>query len=354
MNKYVTYTFAILAILAVLSAAFIYMNYSSQVSTLQNQVNSLQSQVNSLTSKESTTAAQQNITLVDDEGYVTTLTSVPQRIVSLAPSNTQILFAIGVGDRVVGVTTYDNYPYNFSAWIEAGNMTSVGGYSTPNLEAIASLHPDLILSDTINDPILPNLRSLGYKVMVLNPTTINGVYQDISLVGRATGAEDNASAVINSISSQINNIQTTIANANVTQEPTVYYEVWYDSSTGVMSAGSTTWINDVIAKAGGINIFDNETQQWPSTSSEVIVGMNPSVILLPTGMGGTFYGSVNDVKTRPGWSSIDAVKNNRVYVIDQDLFSEPTPRVGDQVQAVAACLYPQLFSSPYVYTNSTS
>jgi iron complex transport system substrate-binding protein len=254
------------------------------------------------------------------------------------------LFAIGVGDKVVGVTTYDDYPYNFSAWVAAGNMTIDGGYGTPNMEAIASLHPDLILTDTINDAAIPSMRSLGYKVLELNPTSINGIYQDISLVGRATNAETQAIAVIENISSTINTITTKIAAANITTPLTVFYEIW---SNPLMSAGSTTWINDVISDAGGVNIFANETQQWPTVASETVVALNPDVILLPTNMGvGTpFYGSVAQLEATPGWNTISAVQNNRVYVINGDLFSEAGPRVADQVYAVAACLYPQLFNS---------
>ncbi len=342
LNKYVTYALAVIAIIAVLSSAFIYIDYSNQISTLQNQVTSLKSQLSTSTSQQSTTT-QQNITVVDDEGYVTTLTSVPQRIVSLAPSCTQILYAIGVGDKVVGVTTYDDYPYNFTAWVAAGNMTYDGGYGTPDMEAIASLRPDLILSDNLNDASLPSMRALGYKVLVLNPTDINGIYQDISFVGRATGAETQAAAVIENITNTINSITTKIADANITTPLKVFYEVW---TPPLMSAGSTTWISDVISKAGGVNIFANETQQYPTVASETVVALDPDVIILPTEMGQTpFYGSVAQVEATPGWNVISAVQNNRVYVIDGDLFAEPGPRVADQVYAVAACLYPQLFNS---------
>jgi len=256
------------------------------------------------------------------------------------------LFAIGVGDKVVGVTTYDDYPYNFSAWIAAGNMTSIGGYSTPNMEAIASLHPDLIVSDNINDAILPNMRSLGDKVIVINPNSITGIYQDISLIGRATGAEPQATTLIDNISSSINAITAKIAAANITAPLKVYYEIWSDP---LMSAGSTSWVTDVIAKAGGVNIFANETQQYPAVSSETVVQLNPDVILLPTSPGGSggmaFYGSIAQVEARPGWNSISAVQNNRVDAIDEELFAEPGPRVADQVLAIATCLYPQLFNS---------
>jgi iron complex transport system substrate-binding protein len=284
--------------------------------------------------------------LVDDEGYVTNLTAIPQRIISLAPSCTQILFAIGVGDKVVGLTTYDDYPYNFSAWIAAGNMTSIGGYSTPDMEAIATLHPDLILTDNINDASLPNMRSLGYKVLVLNPDSITGIDQDISLVGRATGAEPQATALIDNITSTINMVTAKIAAANITAPLKVYYEIW---SNPLMSAGSTSWVTDVIAKAGGVNIFANETNQYPTVSSETVVQLSPDVIVLPTSPGGgggmAFYGSIAQVEARPGWNSISAVQNNRVDAIDEELFAEPGPRVADQVLAVATCLYPQLFNS---------
>ena len=320
-KKYTLYIIAVIIIVSIVSAAFIYNGgFSNSGSNNQNA-----------------------ISVIDDEGYTTNLTSVPQRIISLAPSNTQIAFAIGVGNRVVGVTDYDHYPYNFTAWIAAGNMTSVGGFSTPNKEAIASLNPDLILATPINDPDVVTLRNLGYKVLVLNPNDVNGVLADINLVGKATGATQNATNTVNSISSQINVIQAKIAAANL-PEPKVYYEVW---TPPLMSAGGTSFINDVISKAGGINIFGNETQQYPTISSETIVQKNPDVILLPTDManpGDTpFYGSVNDVKARPGWSSISAVQNNQIIVVDGDLFAEAGPRIGDQIQAAAEAFYPSLF-----------
>jgi iron complex transport system substrate-binding protein len=324
-KKYVIYIAAIIIIALIVSAAFIYINYSQNAN--QNSQNS-------------------NLTFVDDEGYVTNLTAIPQRIISLAPSCTQFLFAIGVGDKVVGLTTYDNYPYNFSAWIAAGNMTSIGGYSTPSLEAIATLHPDLILTDNINDALLPNMRSLGYKVLVLNPDSITGIYQDISLVGRATGATPQATTLIDNISSSINAINAKIAAANITVQQKVYYEIWSDP---LMSAGSTSWINDVIAKAGGVNIFADVAQGYPTVSSETVVQLNPDVILLPTSPGGSggmaFYGSIAQVEARPGWNSISAVQNNRVDAIDEEIFAQPGPRVAEQVLAVATCLYPQLFNS---------
>jgi iron complex transport system substrate-binding protein len=289
------------------------------------------------------------ISVIDDEGYETILSSVPKRIVSLVPSCTEIAFAIGVGDKVVGVTDNDNAPYNFSAWIAAGNMTSIGGYGTPNMETIFSLNPDLILTDNINDAILPKLRHYQYHVIVLNPTDISGICQDILIAGRATGAEESATALVNKINNQIAEVKTKIdseiGKTNIDSQPKVYYEVWYDSSF-LMSAGATSFINDAISNAGGNNIFSDSMDAYPSSSSEAIVQLNPDVIILPSGSEGmaASYGSTEDVKARPGWNTISAVQNDRVYVIDQDLFSRPGPRIGELVQAIATCLYPQFFS----------
>jgi iron complex transport system substrate-binding protein len=324
-KKYVIYITTIIIIVSIVSAAFIYNNYN----TASNQ-----------------TTTQKNITVIDDEGYATNLTSVPQRIISLAPSNTQIAFAIGLGNKVVGVTDYDHYPYNFTAWTAAGNMTSVGGFSTPNKETIASLNPDLILATPINDPDVVTLRSLGYKVLVLNPNDVNGIFKDISMVGKATSADQNATALVNSLTNQINVITEKIAAAHVTK-PLVYYEVW---NPPLMSAGGTSFFNDVISKAGGQNIFENESQQYPTVSSETVVQKNPDVILLPTDMANAgeapFYGSVDQVKERPGWSSISAVQNNRIVIVNGDLFAEAGPRIAEQIAAAAKAFYPELFNSP--------
>ena len=322
MKKSLLSIIAIIVIVTIVSAAFIYLNYNSP----NNSNNS-------------------TLSVIDDEGYTTTFTSIPQRIISLAPSNTQILFAIGLGDKVVGITDYDHYPYNFTAWIEAGNITSIGGFSTPNKETIASLSPDLILATPINDPDVVTLRDLGYKVLVLNPNDVDGVLSDISLVGKAAGADSDAASLVDSLSSQISAIEAKIASANL-PKPKVYYEVW---TPPLMSAGNGSFINDVILKAGGINIFGSETQQYPSVSSETVVQSNPDVIMLPTEMANTgeapFYGSVADVKARPGWSTISAVENDRVIIVSGDLFAEAGPRIAEQIAVAAEAFYPELFNS---------
>ena len=271
---------------------------------------------------------------------------MPQKIVTIAPSITPILFELGVGDKVIGVTQYDKYPYNFSAVVRSRKHDQHRRLLNTKPETVTSLQPDLIFTTNVNDEIIPNLREQGYKVIVLGPKSIQGIYNDISIVGTTTGASAKATETVNNLRSQISAVQQKIAAANIAEKPTVYYEV-YASESGLMTAGNGTWISDVISTAGGINLFADQTASFPYTSSEVVVSRNPSVILLPTNMGtGTpSYGSVADVKARAGWSTINAIQNNRLYVIDQDIMSEPGVRIAEQVQAVAACLYPQLFNS---------
>jgi iron complex transport system substrate-binding protein len=320
-GKYLITIAAVVVIVVVLSAA-LYVNYNPGASPNNGAYS-----------------------VTDDEGYTTQFTAVPQRIVSLAPSNTQILFALGLGPKVVGVTDYDNYPYNFSAWFEAGNMTSIGGFSTPNKETIASLNPDLILATNLHAADVVTLRNNGYKVITLNPKSVESVLSDLMIVGQAAGATEQATNQINAIHHTINEIQAKITAANL-PKPLVYYEVWYPP---VMTAGSTSFINDVITQAGGINVFGNETDQYPTVSSESVVHANPDVILLPTDMGtagsAPFYGSVDQVKARSGWDTISAVHNNRVVIVDGSLFAEAGPRIAEQINAAAHALYPELFNS---------
>src|SRR4030065_779782 len=159
-TKYVIAAVVIIVLIA--TAAFIYVYYQGQTNA---QLEALHK-------------------LVDDTGYVTSLDAFPNEIISLAPSTTEIVFALGLDENVVAVSNYCDYPYNFSAWIAAGNMRSIGDFSNPNMEVIATLDPDLIIATGgVQGETVGTLRDLGYKVLVLNPDSINGVLKNIVLVG---------------------------------------------------------------------------------------------------------------------------------------------------------------------------
>jgi iron complex transport system substrate-binding protein len=320
-TKYLIAAVAVIVFIA--SAAFIYIYYQGQ------------------TSSEGPEALQN---LVDDHGDTTSLTAYPDKIVSLAPSCTEILYAIGAGDKVVAVTNYDNYPYNFTEWIAAGNMTSVGAFEGPNMEAIASLNPDLILaSGGVQEETVETLRNLGRKVLVLDPANITGVLQNIELVGRATNKTAEAAALINEITNRIDAVVNKVA--DVASKPKVYYEVFYDP-TALWVAGSKAWQNELIEKAGGINVFADQPLDYFQSSVEAVIVRNPDVIVLPAGGMGEetpFWGSIDEVKARPAWDTISAVQNDRLYQIDSDIIQRSGPRVADAIEQLAEFFHPELF-----------
>ena len=311
---------AVVIIVLIASAAFIYVYYQGQAS-------------------DSGLAALQN--LVDDHNYTTSLMAYPEKIVSVAPSATEILYAIGAGDKVVAVTDYDNYPYDFAAWIAAGNMTSVGDFTDPNLEVITSLNPDLILaSGGVQVESVDTLRDLGYKVLVLDPTNIAGVLKNIELVGNATGKRAEATAVVNDIISRITAVENTVANA---AKPKVYYEVYYES-TSSWTIGAKAWQNELIEIAGGTNIFEDQQIDYYQFQVEALIDRNPDVIVLPaSGMGTGQLESLDAVKARPGWDTMNAVQNDRLCQIDSNIIERAGPRVADAIEQLAAFFHPELF-----------
>ncbi|MCW4010245.1 MAG: cobalamin-binding protein [Candidatus Bathyarchaeota archaeon] len=287
-----------------------------------------------------------SLDLTDDSGYTLTLTEYPERIVSLAPANTQILFAVGAGDKVVGVTDYDNYPYDFSAWVEAGNMSSIGSYFNPTVEPIVELNPDLVVAALGSDDCAIQLRSLGYNVLTLNPPDIFGILRNIQLVGNATNHAADAQALVSSLQQRIDAVVAGVEGA--TTRPKVYNEIFSDP---YMSVGSGTFIDGLIALAGGQNIFENATEPYPIVYSESVIELNPDVIVFPSDMGPTaFWGSFDDVSNRPGWSSISAIKNQKLYVVNADAINQPGPRQVDALEALAKIIHPEIFGE---YINPT-
>jgi len=368
MDKTITYVVAILAIVSLVVAAYGFVTFQGQVTdlkqsnsalessisglegtltTIEGQLGDIQDQIgvyqSNITALEEELSKYKEITLVDALGNVVVLTSPPERIVSLAPSNTEMLFAVGAGDKVVGVTDYCNYPYNFTAWIEAGNMTSIGNYYGPSVEPIVALDPDLVLASTGSLDAAENLKSLGYNVLVIESKTIEGVLQDILLVGRATDRHIEAGALVSEIRQRIDAVANQATAATTT--PKVYHEVWNEPP---MSAGPGTFISELMTLAGGENIFNDATTSWPVVSSEAIIEKNPDVMVFPDMYMGrqNFYETVEDVENRPGWELISAVQNDAIYEINADIISRSGPRLADALEALAKMIHPEIFGQP--------
>jgi len=279
--------------------------------------------------------------LVDDMGYSLTLTSPPERIVSLAPSNTEILFAVGAGDKVVGVTNFCNYPYDFAAWIEAGNMTSIGSFKNPSVEPIVELEPDLVLASKQSVAAVESLRNYGVNVLVLDAKNISDVLRDILLVGSAVDHYNEAVALESDLRQKIDAIANQAADA--TSTPKVYHEV-YPS----MSAGPETFIDELITLAGGENIFHDASTRYPTVSSEAVIEKNPAIMVFPDSYMGRehFSETMEDVKNRPGWELISAVQNDTIYEINSDIISRAGPRLADALETLAKMIHPEIFGQP--------
>ncbi len=281
------------------------------------------------------------ISVTDDEGNTVTINEYPQRIVSLAPANTQMIFEIGAGVHVVGVTDYDHYPYNFTAWIEAGNMSSIGNYYQPAIEPIVELNPDLVVASLGSIDAAEQLRSLGYNVLTLNPANLDEIMQDMLKLGQATGFDADAQSAVASMQQRIDTVVNGVKDA--TTRPTVYHEIWSDP---YMSVGSTSFVTDMINMAGGQNIFENATEAYPVVSSEAIISENPDIMVFPTQMGvESFWGNYTTVAARDGWGTISAVVNHKMYTVSGDIIDEPGPRQVESLEILAKIIHPEIFGA---------
>jgi len=275
------------------------------------------------------------IEVTDQLGRVVKLDKMPETIVSLAPSNTEILFALGLGDKVVGVTEYCDYPEAVK------DKPKVGGFSTVDIERVIEIGPDLILATGYHKAeVIPGLERLGLTVVCLNPTTLEEVLEAITLAGKCTGKEDEASQLVTEMEKRVNAITEKTAGLSASARPWVFYIVYHDP---LMTVGSDTFTHELIVKAGGINIAQDLTGDYPTIGLEAVIAANPQVIVASYG-----HGSVEDLPlqfalTEPRLSDVDARVNNQVYEIDTSLGSRPGLRIVDGLELLAKMIHPEIF-----------
>lgn len=269
-------------------------------------------------------------TVTDDVGRNVIIKGVPQRIVSLAPSNTEVLYALGLGARVVGVTEFCNYPP------EAKEKPKIGGFSKIDLERVVGLNPDLVLATNIHaKSVVPELEKRGITVVVVEPKNVNDVLAKITFIGKLTGASESAAKLTAQMQARIDAVTSKVA--TVKTKPRVFYEI--DKS--LYTPGPGSFIDDMIVKAGGINIAADAKGSYVRLTPEAIIAKDPEVILL----GDMLFGeSPDSVRARPGWANISAVKNGRIVPIpNEDVISRPGPRIVEGLELIARALYPELF-----------
>jgi len=270
------------------------------------------------------------ITVLDDTGYQVTLDKEPDKIISLAPGNTEILFALGLSEKIIGVDNYSNYPE------EAESIEKIGDAFNLNMEKIIELEPDLILTLKGNEEAISEFLNLGIAVYTLDANNMDNVLEDISEIGKLTNSFDRAEELVSEMQEKIDEIKSLVADVSEEEKPKVFYMVWNEP---IMSAGKGTFINDLIEQANGINIVESDgLEGWLEYSLERLIEHNPDVIIAPKSLAPTPETITNDER----FSSIKAVLENRVVIVDDDPVTRIGPRIVEGFLQIAQALYPYI------------
>jgi iron complex transport system substrate-binding protein len=268
---------------------------------------------------------------------ITLPTIAPQRIVSLVPSSSEILGALHLQNRVVGVDYYTNYPPDLASLPKVSDAN--GKF---NIEQIVALKPDLVLSwGAESKQYDQQLQNLGLRVVDLPITNLSGILQQIELVGRLTFTENTAVGLVNQLQQQINQIKATVAG---TTAPRVLLEVDDSTAGKPFIFGGGSFGDELLQDANGMNIFHDNTSNggYPQVADEAIIAANPQFVILTEDP--VYGGNPALVYKRPNWSIIDAVKSRHVYHINVDIMQRPGPRLVEGLRCLAQTIHPEKFS----------
>jgi len=255
----------------------------------------------------------------------------PERIISLAPSNTEILFALGLGDKVVGVTSWCDYP------LEALDKEQVGEYDTPDIEKIVALNPDLILvSYGTSMEVINSMVGWELTVFGIKSTDLDDVLNDIRTIGEITDTEIEAQALTSEMASRIQAV--TDQTVQLEGKPKVFYIVWGDESSALWTAGSGTFIHELIEKGGGVNVCQNITG-YTTISIEEVVARNPEVII-------TSELSYDWAINSTDLAATNASQTGRIFTCDDDIVQRPGPRLVEGLEWFAYFIHPEIFDEP--------
>jgi len=287
-------------------------------------------------------SAGSSVTITDDVGRTVRIAKRPMRIVSLAPSITEILFALGLGDRVVGVTSFCNYPPEVLEREAEGKITVVGGFTNPSLEKIANLNPDLVFGHNLLPPeFIHNLERINITVVVISTAnSIDGIFDDIKLIGRACWEEESADRLITDLQKKISNLETAVKGVEKVEAAHI---CWMEP---IFIAGAKTYVNDLIEKAGGINVFSNKTG-WATISKEDLVKADPAHIIVPYKHGAEIiYEELMKMKE-------EGLIHGQIHTMDPDIISRPGPRVVLALEKIISFLHPEVWSKMLAVTDLT-
>ncbi len=287
------------------------------------------------TSAAPAAAAFEPVQFTDSVGRPVEIKDAPLRIVSIAPSITESLYAIGAGSLLVGRTDFCDYPP------EATVLPSVGGFdaSTISIETILALEPDLVIGGSIYQADLAeSLTKAGIPVFIMEPRTVEEIMSSLQTLGKVTNHAEEAEIVVADMQQRMDAVSTIVNTIPQDKRQTVFYEVWADP---YMTTSGQTYIGELISMAGGVNIFEDLKETYPTISAEEIIARDPQVILGPSNHADQLTDAA--IAGREGWSNIAAVKNKRIYIVDGNIVSRTGPRVVDALEDIARDLYPDQF-----------
>jgi len=263
--------------------------------------------------------------VTDDLGRSVTLPVEIKRVVSLAPSVTESVFAVGAGDKLVGDTTYCDFPE------QAKSIAKVGDTMSPNMETIVALKPDLVLVSTASqiEAFTKTLEQNGIAVYVMNPTSLEGVMTDLGKLGEMLGTPEKAGVLVLEMRRRMNNVNAGLVGAEKT---TVFVQI---SKEPLFTIGRDAFLNNVILAAGGLSVTGGVDTAFPKLSKETASALSPNVIILSD--------SEDNREPNEAFKNSPAVKNGRVYKINADIISRPGPRLVDALEEIAKDLHPERF-----------
>jgi iron complex transport system substrate-binding protein len=264
-------------------------------------------------------------TLTDDLGRSVTVPDHPHRLICLMPSVVDDVYALGAGADIIAVTDYTKYPP------AAKTKPTIGLPLSPSLETIVSLHPDLVLAsaDLNRSETTNQLERLQIPVFTVTTHGIDGIYESITSIGRALNREQDAAKLVAGLRERAAAVRRRVAGKPVIN---VLMPIWYDP---IVTIGKTAYMTDMIEIAGGHSVTSDIGEEWPEVSLEAVLARAPEALLLVRGS----KMSVEAIRTRPGWLTMPAVKNNRIYYVD-DRIESPSPVAFDALEDLAKQFHP--------------
>jgi iron complex transport system substrate-binding protein len=257
--------------------------------------------------------------------------TIPRRIVSLTPATTELLFAIGAGDQIVGASEYCNYP----AEAEKIPRVSAGTIESLNREVLVGMKPDLVLCQwDHHQPLVDMLDQFEIAAMGIGSQNLSELFEEIRLLGKVTGHVAEAELVAAEMKKRQADLESRVRELAPSKGLKVFYEVWDDP---LMTAGPNSFIGEMLTMAGLENVFADADRSYPVVSEEIVVARNPDLILAPTSH--AIPVNTNRILVRQGWGEVSAIKNNRIHLIDADKVSRCGPRMLDALEEIIQVAY---------------